>query len=470
MSCSDITVEILGDAADIRVYVKQAQDAATFAQTEATRADTLAQQASVSATQAAASATAAAASEASATGSATVALSYQNEARKDATAAQGYSLDAQNSATQAEDAATRAEAAATKPYQIQISDDGTPVGLSLAELNFTGQGVAVTSPSTGKYNVNITGTPTAQPPTIADVQGLQAALDGKEAALGTPANDYMVLASKKDGSRHWIAQSPSGGVGVIRMGSTSAVQHPIDDVEIGKGLTFTYQGMVATVVAEISKTDLDVVTARIDGLFAKTSTEWQTAFNGAISQYVSRLTAAEGSLQHNALEIASLHQDMTAAQNELQQLKNGKVDTVESKVNPASKTITLTFKSGQDVIDTDLIDISAMFATNPPAQQQTIWFGFGTVKPPAEAQIKAGTSEQDHVIIGHDITLTRAVGTPAYMYVWIPDAMGAISGFSFSHAFVDVWQSWPVTVDGVAGKVYVSDNQTNATTVSFEVQ
>ena len=60
MSCSEITVQILGDAADILVYVAQAQDAAAAAKIEAGRADAFTQQGAVSERNALASANAAA--------------------------------------------------------------------------------------------------------------------------------------------------------------------------------------------------------------------------------------------------------------------------------------------------------------------------------------------------------------------------------------------------------------------------
>ncbi|MGL5566537.1 MAG: hypothetical protein ACRDC4_12515, partial [Plesiomonas sp.] len=99
-----------------------------------------------------------------------------------------------------------------------------------------------------------------------------------------------------------------------------------------------------------------------------------------------------------------------------------------------------------------------------------VWFGFTANKPMTEQAVKTGTTEQESVVVGKDIELKRADSTPAFMYVWIPDSLGAISGFSFNHAFLDVWQSYTLIVDGVAGKAYISDNKTAATDVSFEVQ
>lgn len=612
MSCSDISVQILGDASDILVYVKQAQDAATQSATSAAAAAASATDADNTLTQVKSSATAAAGSATAAAGSATSAAQYMNEAedaktatealvvqaansadqaaqsakaasdsadqaaqsaidagdvvtsvtnlKNDAVAAaneakqsatqsadsatqsagsatqsalsatasqnssvssenfkdesllyakqsensakqsensaaqskqyadeaEGYKIETDNFVTQASQSAVSAansaagahidrlaaEAAATRaenaPVRLKVSEDGVMLNETTSEFNFTGAGVTVKQPGNNKsiFTVEIPGHP---PVAVGDVVGLQAALDAKESHLGNPTADYMVLASKTDGTRYWIAQTSPSGSG-IKAGGVSGQQYPITDIQLGKGLGYTYNNGVITIVCEIASTELDALTARVNAIYAPTQAEWHTAFDSAIDQYVKRLTAVETQSAHNDTEIVALQSEVTGILADIHSLQGSKVDKVESKVNPASRTITLTFKSGQQVIDTDLIDISAMFATNPPADQHAIWFGFTTAKPPTESQIKAGTTEQDHVIIGHDITLTRADATPAYMYVWIPDVLGAITGFSFAHAFTAVWQSYPVTVGGAVGKVYVSDNQTASKSVSFEVQ
>ena len=98
MSCSDIRVQLLGDAADILVYVQQAQSAVSAAQ----QAEAAAQG---SATQAAQSATAVSGSATQATQSATAALADEQLANR-------HALDAQAAATTASGAVLDAEAAA----------------------------------------------------------------------------------------------------------------------------------------------------------------------------------------------------------------------------------------------------------------------------------------------------------------------------------------------------------------------
>ncbi|MGL5728067.1 MAG: hypothetical protein ACRCYD_09480 [Plesiomonas sp.] len=479
MSCSGIQVQILGDATDILVYVKQAQDAAAAAAQSASAADLNESATAQTKKDVEALKTQSAASAAQSATSAGQAAQYMNAAEQSAQDASASAVQAATDATTstqaAQSAATdaaRAEAAATRaenaPVRLKVSRDGQMLNETTSELDFTGAGVVikqkVADPSS--FTVEIPG---QQPVSVADVSGLQAALDAKEASLGVPTSDYQVLASKRDGTRYWVGQNGASG-SPLSIEKVGGVQHLIDVMQIGDGLSVSVAGRVVTLAADVTQGEIDVLTQRVNGLYVKTQQDFDQACAAAITPYAARISVLEHGATVTAQDIVSLKGQINGMLQSLQSLQAAKIDKVESKVNPASRTITLTFKSGQQVIDTDLIDISAMFATNPPADQHAIWFGFTAVKPPTEAQIKTGTTEQDHVIIGHDITLTRTSTTPAYMYVWIPDVLGAITGFSFAHAFTAVWQSYPVTVDGAVGKVYVSDNKTASKSVSFEVQ
>ncbi|MGL5774871.1 MAG: hypothetical protein ACRCYB_05950, partial [Aeromonas veronii] len=315
------------------------------------------------------------------------------------------------------------------------------------------------------FEVEIPGHPAVA---MADVAGLQAALDARELALGVPASDYMVLASKRDGTRYWIAQAGVNG-GALLAGTVGQAQRSVNDLQLGTGLSVTFNGQTCTIQCEISKDDLDALSARVTALYAPTEAAWQNAFQSAIAQYAQRLTTVETSASASTAQIAALQLEADANKQLVQQMNNRIIDKVESRVNAGAKTITLTYKNGNAVIDTDLIDISGMFGS-PAPNAATIWFGFTANKPMTEQAVKTGTTEQESVVVGKDIELKRTDSTPAFMYVWIPDSLGVISGFSFNHAFLDVWQSYALIVDGVAGKAYISDNRTYATDVSFEVQ
>ena len=485
MSCSDIKVQLLGDAADILVYVQQAQAAVSAAQQAEAAAQGSATQAAQSATAASGSATAADTSATAATSSEQAAAASVNLAQQAVSDARGYAIDAQaaaNAASASETAAgasassaatdaNRAEAAATRaenaPVRLKVSRDDQLLHETTSEFNFTGAGVIIKQqvgdPSI--FEVEIPGHPAVA---VADVTGLQTALDGKEPALGRPTSDYMVLASKTDGTRYWIAQAGTSG-GVLLAGDVGQVQRPVSDVQIGTGLRTTFSGQTCTIQCEISKADLDALSARVTALYAPTEAAWQNAFQAAIAQYAQQLTAAEASASASANHLIALQLEADANKQLVQQISNRVIDKVESRVNAGAKTITLTYKNGSTVVDTDLIDISGMFGSPAPTAAP-IWFGFTANKPMTEQAVKAGSTEQESVVVGKDIELKRADATPAFMYVWIPDSLGPISGFSFNHAFLDVWQSYAVTVDGAAGKAYISDNKTAATDVSFEVQ
>lgn len=155
-------------------------------------------------------------------------------------------------------------------------------------------------------------------------------------------------------------------------------------------------------------------------------------------------------------------------------LKTSKGDSLSSVVDTTNKVITVKLMSGSAVIDTDTIDISGMFngLTPTPATLHGILAGFVLNKPPSDAEIVSETSDAHDVstIHGADVTITRTTTDERYMFVWIPDSINETpTGFKFG-GFTDVWQSYPVTVQSDAGKVYVSDNKTFSQLVSFEIQ
>lgn len=485
MSCSDIRVQLLGDAADILVYVQQAQAAVSAAQQAEAAAQGSATQAAQSATAASGSATAAGTSATSATVSEQSAAASAAAAQQAVSDARGHALDAQaaaNAASVSETAAgadaasaatdaNRAEAAATRaenaPVRLKVSRDDQLLHETTSEFNFTGAGVIIKQ-QVGDPSIFEVEVPGQRPVSVADITGLQAALDTREPTLGVPTSDYMVLASKRDGTRYWIAQvGPNGGA--LLAGTVGQAQRSVNDLQLGTGLSVTFNGQTCTIQCEISKADLDALSARVTALYAPTEAAWQNAFQSAIAQYAQRLTTVETSASASTAHIAALQLEADANKQLVQQMNNRIIDKVESRVNAGAKTITLTYKNGSTVIDTDLIDISGMFGSPAPTAVP-IWFGFTTNKPMTEQAVKTGTTERESVVVGKDIELKRADATPAFMYVWIPDSLGAISGFSFNHAFLDVWQSYALIVDGVAGKAYISDNRTYATDVSFEVQ
>lgn len=161
--------------------------------------------------------------------------------------------------------------------------------------------------------------------------------------------------------------------------------------------------------------------------------------------------------------------DVTGLKAVLDQLQASKIDEVTGEVDAVDKIITLKMKSGGQVVKTNKIDLLPMFATVAPSPD-TIYFGYSTTNTVNETIIKQGAKRIERSVKAIDLTLVRQDTTPKYMFVWVPDVFGTVVGFKFSGSFVDVWQSSAVTVNGVAGKVYVSDNATTAKSVTFEVE
>lgn len=153
----------------------------------------------------------------------------------------------------------------------------------------------------------------------------------------------------------------------------------------------------------------------------------------------------------------------------LSQLNNNKVDGVTSQLDEAKKEISFTFKSGSNTVTTDTIDLSPLFGTTVPNPLK-IYYGFSASQNIGATAIKQGLSDNVKTISGYDVTLARSDTDLKYMYVWVPDALGAVAGFTFSGTFLDVWGHVEISVDGEAGRLFVSDNPTVSTNVTFEVK
>lgn len=170
-----------------------------------------------------------------------------------------------------------------------------------------------------------------------------------------------------------------------------------------------------------------------------------------------------------AADSALTPKDIKGLDAALSQLRNNKIDGVTSKVDDSKRTVAFTFTSGGNTVATDTIDLSPLFG-KALADAKDIFYGFSTVNTLTASIVKTGSLDHLKSINGYNVDLSRSHPVLSYMFVWVPDLFGAITGFKFSGTFVDQWQSAPLTVDGVPGKVYVSDNQTLATSVSFEVE
>ena len=107
----------------------------------------------------------------------------------------------------------------------------------------------------------------------------------------------------------------------------------------------------------------------------------------------------------------------------------------------------------------------------PRGQTHTIYAGFSPTNriDVIDPYISKGTSIVVTSLHGSTVTLHKLQDTPEYMWVWVPDVLGNIQGFNFGADFVQPWLSKVATVDGIGGKIYISDNATHAKEVNFKI-
>lgn len=194
----------------------------------------------------------------------------------------------------------------------------------------------------------------------------------------------------------------------------------------------------------------------------------ETAINGHGTQ----LAANTSQIETNKNNIDVALQRSQSALDESGVVRRNGVNAITADVDSTHKTITIKLLSTAGVVDTALIDLSSWFAVTPtpqPGDDHKVYFGFAVNPPLTEANIIGiGQTKEVSTIANLDVSMTRTGTTPSYMWMWIPDAAGAVKGFSFSN-FLSVWSSTAITVAGVAGKFYVSPNPTTAQSVEFEV-
>ncbi len=130
-----------------------------------------------------------------------------------------------------------------------------------------------------------------------------------------------------------------------------------------------------------------------------------------------------------------------------------------------AKTLTFGLSDGGTVT----CNLSDLFkGGGTPLPTHTVYYGFSPTDTVSPVEIKTGTKVDVTNIHGKDITLTRSTSTPAYIFFWKSDDLPDVKAFKFG-GFNDVWKSVVVNVDRVKGTLYVSDNPTSATSISFEV-
>lgn len=431
MSCTTIKVTVIGSPSGVLSILDAANKAVKDAESARDESFLSRDAAKTSASESSDSARKA---QASASDSAQSAL----KAKESEGTAQGFADDAQTSMVGAKGAMAQAKVYRDQAKQfagqrlpVDVKHDGKTVGVGLLAIDFVGSGVDVVSTGEQQYKVTITdtgslvtwsnlsGKPSTFPPAahkhaISDVTGLQSALDGKQAA-GSYATAAQ-LGQKLDASTF---NSEKANFAKVNEANTFAKMIKLDV----DGVADTDVANVRTVKDLIASQA--VVQANSDGL----------------------LTARVRTLEQE--EPASLN--ITA--------------------NDADKTITIKLLAKGKTVASGTVDISGMFTTpsQPAPVNHPVYFGFSVSGTPDESEIKAATKKSVTKIDGQALDFVRTGKAPAYLFAWIPDALGSVSGFS-SGGFLDVWKSSAVTVDGVAGKLFVSDNPTATENIVLEVK
>lgn len=151
------------------------------------------------------------------------------------------------------------------------------------------------------------------------------------------------------------------------------------------------------------------------------------------------------------------------------------VDGITSEVDIARKAVTLKLTSGGNVIATGTIDLSQLYSggTVQPTPVNTpvnVYYGFIDTRRADRAVAKAGSVLSVRNLRDLRITYQRAGSENEYLFFWAPDSLGEIKGFAFDDTLADQWAYIAVDIDGVAGKMYVSDNPTTAKVINLEVK
>lgn len=199
----------------------------------------------------------------------------------------------------------------------------------------------------------------------------------------------------------------------------------------------------------------DLVTSPINTLNTKVASveRVQTKLTNGLTDATNKINTLDSTTQ-------SLSSDINT-------LKSSKVDGFTSTLDTANKSITIRLTSGNTVLDTDVINLSSWFTT-APSPDHTVYYWFSSTSSVDELSILRGQKISVPSINGLDITMTRSSNNESYMWIWIPDALGTIRGFNFS-GFISSWDSTPLDVSGVKGKLFISPNKTRATTIKYEV-
>jgi hypothetical protein len=301
---------------------------------------------------------------------------------------------------------------------------------------------------------------------------------------------YRGFHEKRLATQEYVDTAVAGGVGTDLM--TKAVYDTDNDgkVDIAAmadqavqvvGITSArnnyYYGKDATGVIGFHALPLGADEAKLQALIEDNTKEIVTN-KDAVSRHETAIDAHGVTLANHASQIrgadSTANSAMTLAQQNAETIVTNRKNAIKGvtvEQDSSAKTITLKFISDAGIVDTGVIDLSAWLTggTNPPSTDHKIYYGFASSIPLSESEVlRSGTPKTVPTVAGLDINITRTSQSPSFIYVWLPDSVGTVKGFTFS-GFLSTWGATALSIAGSPGKLYSSPNKTSATNINFEV-
>lgn len=401
----------------------------------------------------------------------------------------------------------------THIYGVDVDKDGNTITPHARMLNFKGSGVSVLADPVNSDVVDVTiEVPKVSPTLALHFAGIYDTLQNLIDAIPTPSDNMQaIVISPSEKYYHsvgatWVELAPVGSLHPRYLG----VYDTVADLKIAQPSPVDNSLAIIGVVDKsfyiysngqwnsVTHTDLPSIQADLTDLKSKVATAQQdinslktisginsnaiaaiyapdkTSFDSKVSALVkptadgltnTQTTVAQqgAKLTTQAATISGMENTLNGINTTFNNLRTNLTKAIIGfHVDDAAKTITFNQLDGGSII----CDISGMFGA--ATVQYDIYYGFSVLKVLTPLIIESGTKQSTHTLNGLDIHMTRSDSTSKYMFFWKPDTLPDVKGFLFS-GFLDTWSSIPLTVNGVVGKAYVSDNSTHSQDVTFEV-
>ncbi|AHK11953.1 hypothetical protein CHOED_093 [Vibrio phage CHOED] len=200
----------------------------------------------------------------------------------------------------------------------------------------------------------------------------------------------------------------------------------------------------------------------------KANTDEVAKHQTSINAHGVQLAANASAIRSQDLRINHNKGRLDIDEREISGLRGNAVNKLTAESDVSAKTITFKLMAEHGLVDSVLVDLKPFLGLGPVTTSK-IYYGFSSDTLINEQEVTtSGSSRNVTSIGGVDVHMTRTQSDDAYMYLWVPDVLGAIKSLNFS-GFLSVWKSSALSISGIDGKVFVSPNKTQATDVTFEV-